>query len=543
MKDIANDKALKMFADLMIEKIKEVSEDFEKPWFSVATNGLPQNAEGRVYHGINSLMLFMLCEKMNYRTPVFMTFLQAKAQNVNILKGEKSFPVIYWDFSIKNGHGVKITMNEYHSLSDDEKKEFSVIPFTKSYNVFNVDQTNYSEIFPDKWEKLKQQFSLRDLKDEKGMLSCPQLDKMLKENLWLCPIDSNVRDRAFYRPSEDKIYIPLKGQFNSGEKFYSTMLHEMAHSTGMDSRCARQIKNTFGDPQYAKEELVAECTAAVTCNSLGIVTGIQEDNAKYLKNWLKAIDEEPKFLYSVLADVGKASTMILNEVTKLEILIEEGKTFSSKNEGDIVKAVPVMTEEQYLASKGFSFLGIGEFALHKGKQKTLRQQNRMVEFQAEKGLHYTERREALRKEYQEKLIKGEIRKPTLIEQMIVTAQGLPELESTQAARRCLEKRGISWNTVVEEGAVRKVCSQQKDFSSDFQTAIKAAIDGKYQPLVELKREGFFPSDSDIETLRAVAPQARTAVETIFQIRFDSQYHASPVESDKKQEVKQLSLNF
>lgn len=544
MKDVANDKALQMFADLMIEKIKEVSEDFEKPWFSVATNGLPQNADGRVYHGINSLMLFMLCEKMNYRTPVFMTFLQAKTQGVNVLKGEKSFPVIYWDFSIKNGHGVKITMNEYRSLSDDEKKEYSVIPFTKSYNVFNVDQTNYSEIFPDKWEKLKQQFSLRDLRDEKGMLSCPQLDKMLKEDLWLCSIDSNIRDRAFYRPSEDKIYIPLKGQFKSGEKFYSTMLHEMAHSTGIDSRCARQMKNTFGDPQYAKEELVAECTAAVTCNSLGIVTGIQEHNAKYLKNWLNAIDEEPKFLYNVLAEVGKASTMILNEVKKYEIQKEEKKSVDTTLSDDKVKNVLVMTEEEYLASKGYSHFGIGEAALHKGRQKTARQQDRIVDLHAEKNRIYVEKREMLRREYQDKLVKGEIRRPSTIETMIATARGMPELESTMAARRCLEKRGIVWDEKSSENDVEKeIKADDKDFKSAFKTALIAASSGIYQPLVELKRKGFSPSASDVELLRNIAPEARAAVETIFHIKVNSVHDIKLADSDNKQEVKQLSLNF
>lgn len=69
--------------------------------------------------------------------------------------------------------------------------------------------------------------------------------------------------------------------------------------------------------------LVLEFTAAVSCRSLGIVSGVREENAQYLKNWLGAIKKEPKFLYSVLVDVGKASTMILNEVCKYELLKKE----------------------------------------------------------------------------------------------------------------------------------------------------------------------------------------------------------------------------
>lgn len=547
MKDISNDKALQLFADLMIEKIEEVSDNPSKRWFSVAGHGFPQNVEGRLYQGMNSLILYLLCEKRNYVTPVFMTFLQAKTQEVNVLKGQKAFPVLYWDFSIKNENGSKIKIDEYNSLSDELKKEYKVIPYTKEYWVFNVDQTNYAEKYPEKWEELKQKFAVAELKDENGMLSCPVLDRMLQEDAWLCPIDSSIRDRSFYRPSEDKIFIPHKGQFYSGEMFYSTLIHEMAHSTGADTRCAREIKNKFGDAKYAKEELVAECVAAVTCHSLGIVNGIQDENAQYLKNWLAAIREEPKFLYSVLAEVGKASTMIHNEVSKMELAA--AKDVSTETAIDLqiqpITDIPVMTEEDYLSSKGYPASGFGEVALHKGVQKTARQQTKMVELQAEKDRNYAEVRESFRKEYKEKLDKGEIRKPTPIEIMISAAKGMPELESTQAARRALMKRGIEW----EEGKVsieaekKESVSDAKDFTPAYKAALTAALSGVFQPLVELKREGFHPSVSDLQIMKEIAPAVRPAVETIFQLKIDTLLSFKSAESDNKQEVIQLSLNF
>lgn len=532
---------------LMIEKIEEVSDNPSKRWFSVAGNGFPQNVEGRLYQGMNSLILYLLCEKRNYVTPVFMTFLQAKTQEVNVLKGQKAFPVLYWDFSIKNENGSKIKIDEYNSLSDELKKEYKVIPYTKEYWVFNVDQTNYAEKYPEKWEELKQKFAVAELKDENGMLSCPVLDRMLQEDAWLCPIDSSIRDRSFYRPSEDKIFIPHKGQFYSGEMFYSTLIHEMAHSTGADTRCAREIKNKFGDAKYAKEELVAECVAAVTCHSLGIVNGIQDENAQYLKNWLAAIREEPKFLYSVLAEVGKASTMIHNEVSKMELAA--AKDVSTETAIDLqiqpITDIPVMTEEDYLSSKGYPASGFGEAALHKGVQKTARQQTKMVELQAEKDRNYAEVRESFRKEYKEKLDKGEIRKPTPIEIMISAAKGMPELESTQAARRALMKRGIEW----EEGKVsieaekKESVSDAKDFTPAYKAALTAALSGVFQPLVELKREGFHPSVSDLQIMKEIAPAVRPAVETIFQLKIDTLLSFKSAESDNKQEVIQLSLNF
>ena len=107
--ETAGDKALKQFADLMIEKIRQVEDNLQKPWFSTQGGGLPQNIEGHIYSGVNSFMLFLLSEIMNYSLPVYMTFMQAKEKGVNVLKGEKSFPVIYWNFSIKDKEGRKIT--------------------------------------------------------------------------------------------------------------------------------------------------------------------------------------------------------------------------------------------------------------------------------------------------------------------------------------------------------------------------------------------------------------------------------------------------
>ena len=90
--ETAGDKALKLFADLMVEKIHQVEDNWHKPWLSTQGGGLPQNIEGRAYNGVNSFMLFLLSEKMNYSLPVYMTFMQAKESGVNVLKGEKSFP-------------------------------------------------------------------------------------------------------------------------------------------------------------------------------------------------------------------------------------------------------------------------------------------------------------------------------------------------------------------------------------------------------------------------------------------------------------------
>ena len=263
MDNPANDKALQKFADLMVKKLMEVDSDWHKPWFTTTGNGLPQNIDGRVYNGINSFILYLLQEENKYQTPVYMTFPQAKQRGVHIRKGESAFPVLFWNFTIKDDKGNKISMDDYKALSKDEQQKYVVYPYTKVYPVFNVDQTNFAEVYPEQWKVLQDKFNCPKLKDEQGMFSSPELDHMIKHGTWLCPIISSFSDGAFFRPSEDKIYLPLKGQFHTGEGFYSTLLHEMAHSTGTDTRLGREMKNMFGDPKYAKEELIAEFTAAV----------------------------------------------------------------------------------------------------------------------------------------------------------------------------------------------------------------------------------------------------------------------------------------
>ena len=327
--DTASDKALQRFAELMIEKIRQVEDNWQKPWFGIKGGGLPQNIEGRTYNGVNSFMLFLLSEKEQYSLPVYMTFMQAKDSGLNILKGEKSFPVIYWNFSVRDKNGKKIPFDVYKNLEKDEQQEYKVTPFLKTYNVFNVQQTNLQETKPEKWEALKEQFKIPAIKDEQGMLTVPLIDAMVREQQWIWPIYSKEGNSAYHARGEDNhIVVPLKGQFKDGENFYSTLLHEMAHSTGEPEHLNREKGVIFGDKQYAKEELVAELTSATVGQSLGISTYIREENAMYLKNWLGALKEDPKFIYNILADVGKASNMIQEHASRMEQYLTPEERFT-----------------------------------------------------------------------------------------------------------------------------------------------------------------------------------------------------------------------
>ncbi len=254
--DTASDKALQRFAELMIEKIKQVEDNWQKPWFGIKGGGLPQNIEGRTYNGVNSFMLFLLSEKEQYSLPVYMTFMQAKDNGLNILKGEKSFPVIYWNFSVRDKNGKKIPFDVYKNLDKNEQQEYKVTPFLKTYNVFNVQQTNLQETKPEKWEALKEQFKIPAIKDEQGMLTVPLIDAMVREQQWICPIYSKEGNSAYHARGEDNhIVVPLKGQFKDGENFYSTLLHEMAHSTGVQEHTARMEQYLTPEERFTQAVL------------------------------------------------------------------------------------------------------------------------------------------------------------------------------------------------------------------------------------------------------------------------------------------------
>lgn len=132
----------------------------------------------------------------------------------------------------------------------------------KTYNVFNVSQTNYPEVQPEKWEKLKSQFVPPALKDEQGMYTMPLLDALIRERQWICPIYPRESDSAYYRRGEGcHIIVPLKGQFDTGESFIQHCCMKW-HIQPVKSVIWKEKRRGFGDSKYAKEELIAELTSA-----------------------------------------------------------------------------------------------------------------------------------------------------------------------------------------------------------------------------------------------------------------------------------------
>lgn len=337
--------ALDRFAEMMIDRMEQMKDSgWKQGWIGGANGyaGLPQNVGGRNYSGSNSFFLQLQTAAKGYQLPVYLTFNQAHNLKAHILKGERSFPVVYWDMMVKDKSGKKVSSDEYKAMSKEEKKNLDVIPFIKAFPVYNVDQTNLREVQPERVQKLLDKFKVPELRDTQGMYAHAALDRMIQQQSWLCPIQADKRENgAYYSPSRDIVVLPMKAQFNTGStpdeiyrdgmEFYSTMLHEMTHSTMTPERLNREMGGKFGDPKYAKEELVAELTAAMISHSMGFDSKITDNSAAYLDSWIGVLKKEPKFIVSIMADVNKASDLILDHVDTQRLALGE-QPYLAKND-------------------------------------------------------------------------------------------------------------------------------------------------------------------------------------------------------------------
>lgn len=341
------DKALERFSDLMIKKIESLSksDEWQTPWFS-QNLAWPRNMQGRRYNGLNAGMLYLECEEKGYQIPVFGTFLHISSMNdkkgkggaelpqVTVNKGEHGFPVYFTSYTVVDKEtGKKIPYDDWKSLPPDEREKYKVHPRLHVSYVFNVDQTNIRESRPELYKRWEDALKPKDVvRDGNDMFVFPAMDKMIGERRWICPVWLREQDEAYYNISADRIVLPLKSQFKDGESFYGTAFHEMIHSTGRKDLLDR-FSGDRDEKSYAREELVAEFGAALVAQYYGFGKKLKDESAAYLKSWLGALRENPKFLKTVLFDVKRASAVLTQKIDGISLDIKEGE--------EVVDNIPV----------------------------------------------------------------------------------------------------------------------------------------------------------------------------------------------------------
>ena len=251
---------------------------WRKPWKSDNLNA--RNAlTGKTYRGINAFLLPWLAGDVS-TSMAFATFKQAKAMGANIPKGAKGFPVYFY------------------SIVD--KDDGSFFPVFRYSTVFPVDIMENVDI--SKWVGCT-----------KPAHDPIQAAEDIIAN-YKGPAINHGGNVAAYSPLMDTCRIPHSGDFVSAAEYYSTVFHELAHSTGHAKRLNRKgitDAGTFASHEYSIEELIAEFASAMLMQHAGIESPAFDNSVAYIKGWSRAIREDKTLIAKAASAAQKAVDLIL----------------------------------------------------------------------------------------------------------------------------------------------------------------------------------------------------------------------------------------
>lgn len=291
---MAQDKVYEVINDRIMALLDKGVVPWRRPWRSAGGSTDPVNSRGRKYRGLNRLVLAAVAMLDGYESRVWLTYRQAEALGGKVRKGEKGTAVIFW--------------KQLEVADPDAPNGKKTIPLLRYFTVFNFDQTEGVTLPKSLQSKAAEALTEHDAigAAEAIVAGMPNPPK----------VTETESDRAFYVPLLDAVTVPLRGQFAKVEEFYSTLFHELAHSTGHETRLNRKgsadVSHQFGSAPYAKEELVAEMTNAFLSAESGIDPETLDNSAAYIASWKKALADDPKVLVQAASAAQKAADYILN---------------------------------------------------------------------------------------------------------------------------------------------------------------------------------------------------------------------------------------
>ena len=272
----------------MIAKLSEGTVPWRKPW--QAAFDAPRNLDGRLYRGINVWTLLSACAP----SPIWMTYRQATDRGGHVLKGEHGLPAIFY----KVGSGT----GEDEDGNPVTRKRFILQYFT----LFNLSQTEGVKV-PAK--------TLAAVTPVERQIDPINAAEAIIDGMPDAPAIIWGGGRAFYRQSLDEAHIPPRTSFDGPAELYSTVFHELGHSTGHAKRLGRpgitDTLHSFGDAMYSREELVAEMVSAFLCGEAGISPDVLDNQAAYVGNWIAALRADSRALVIAAGQAQKAADLIL----------------------------------------------------------------------------------------------------------------------------------------------------------------------------------------------------------------------------------------
>lgn len=289
----------KSVTERLIGMLESGTAPWQKPWDAgIAAMNRPHNFNGRPYHGVNALMLWCTAIDKGYEDPRWLTFKQVNKLGGHVNKGEKAQIVEYWQWE-----------KEVENPETGEKEKVP-LEHPKVYRaaVFNADQcTGLPKLRrqAQKWSPVE------------------RAENIIAANG--VPVTHNTDGSSFYSPGGDFICLPPRESFATVDAYYSTLLHEVGHSTGHPTRLNREFGGQFGSEGYAREELRAELASTFLCGELGIATtGSDEQHAAYVKSWVSALKNDYNEIFKAAADAEKICNYLYEREKEYLQLKEQG---------------------------------------------------------------------------------------------------------------------------------------------------------------------------------------------------------------------------
>jgi antirestriction protein ArdC len=293
-----SEKIYQLVTDRILALLEQGVVPWKKRWRTSNGSVLPVNfVSRRPYRGVNVFLLIA----QGYSTPYWLTFRQAQDRGGNVRRGERGTPIVFWRIDQK-------------TTEEPDREESPAAPriLLRYYTLFNVEQCDGIEI--------------------PGATDGTEFDPIpacqgIYANMPNPPELRHCGEKAFYRRRDDLAQLPRPEAFNRPEHYYSTQAHELAHATGHPSRLNRFAEEgnagVFGSPEYAREELVAEMTAAMICGVVGIAPvkveaissegdeELLESSTAYLRHWMDVLKADSRAVVIAAARAQKAADYIL----------------------------------------------------------------------------------------------------------------------------------------------------------------------------------------------------------------------------------------
>ena len=269
---------------------------WHKPWTGIPS--VPYNAlTGKAYRGVNRMGLGF----SGYADPRWLTYRQVgilanrTKTPMHVRKGEKGTPVEKWLFDREETRVVPETGRTVTETVSRNR------PVALTFTVFNAEQI---EGMPPGPRIEKEVFGPSDV-----------LTRHIVDLLGARVVPDGG-DRAFYRRRDDTIHLPVRSAFENEAGYDSTLLHELVHWTGHQTRLSAGF-GEFGSKEYAFEELRAEIGSYYLNGTLGLSNDLK-NHASYVDSWLVLLKEDKHALPRALRLAGQAEEFVLGRVLEKE---------------------------------------------------------------------------------------------------------------------------------------------------------------------------------------------------------------------------------